>query len=105
MTACWSGWVVGGQPSRPFGPVEHGSPKFQYGPTAFHVWPPSSDSKTSSSPRNRCFVFAGSTARNWLYQAWTPGWYPLDAFSAEPELARLRHSATLFHGPLTSVAE
>ncbi|MBM0227655.1 hypothetical protein [Micromonospora sp. ATA51] len=48
-------------------------PKFQYGPTVFQLAPPSVLSYTSSRPAQTWFGFAGSTARNWLYQAWMPG--------------------------------
>ncbi len=46
---CWSGWVVLGQLSSPF--AAQGRVKFQYGPIAFQVAPPSLVSKISSSPR------------------------------------------------------
>ena len=87
--------------------VQHGNRKFQYGPVVRQVAPPLNDSYTSSSPRNTCLGFAGSTPRNWLYQACTPGWYAVKyrptcgtwALSADPELASFVLSAILFQGP------
>ena len=41
--------------------------------------------------------------RNWLYQLWMPGPYPLPpmlCLSAEPELASFCESATFDHGPV-----
>src|SRR5436190_1456966 len=100
VTECWSGWVVDGQsPVCFFGSMfQQGKKKFQYGPGTVHVAPPSLVSKTSSRPAYTWFGSAGSTWRNWLYQACTPGWNP-GMVSAEPELLSLTSSATCVHGP------
>src|SRR5581483_10210516 len=74
-TECWSGCVVWWQsPVCLLGSMlQHGNPKFQYGPGVVHVAPASFDSNTSSRPANTWFGLAGSTCRNWLYQDWMPG--------------------------------
>src|SRR6266511_1618232 len=73
-------------------------PKFQYGMTAAQCEPPSPVSNTSSSPAHTWSALAGSTVRNWLYQAWMPTAYPLRS-RADPLLCRIAGSAILFHGP------
>src|SRR5262245_6151890 len=84
---CWSGCVVGKQSPVCCGGSmdQHGNGKFQYGPGVSQLAPPFLVSKTSSRPAYRWSGLVGSTWRNWLYQAWMPGWYPAPV-SAEPEL-------------------
>src|SRR6476620_4241894 len=77
---------------------QHGKLKFQYGDTADQCEPASLVSKTSSRPAHTWSAFAGSTWRNWLYQACTPTAYPLRS-RAEPLLCSWAESAILFHGP------
>src|ERR1700716_3921426 len=55
-------------------------------------------SKTSSRPSQTWSALAGSTVRNWLYQAWAPTAYPVVP-SAEPLSCNCVESAILFHGP------
>src|SRR5947209_2716682 len=84
-TECWSECVVWWQsPVCLVGSMlQHGNPKFQYGPGVVQLVPASVLSYTSSRPTYTCFGSLGSTWRNWLYQDWMPGMYPA-LVSAEP---------------------
>src|SRR2546421_6873595 len=72
-TECWSECVVFGQVFLLSSALQHGKLKFQYGPTTCQFEPPLVVSLTSSRPAHTWFGSAGSTSRNWLYQAWMPG--------------------------------
>src|SRR6266516_3931762 len=97
-TECWSECGAIGQVFFESSMFQQLKPKFQYGATVAQCDPASVVSNTSSRPAHTWSALAGSTARNWLYQAWTPTAYPLRS-RAEPLLCRICGSAILFHGP------
>src|SRR3954453_10449964 len=97
-TECWSEGGAIGQVFLESSMFQQLKPKFQYGPTVAQCEPASVVSNTSSRPAQTWSALAGSTVRNWLYQACTPTAYPFLS-SAEPLLCNCCELAIWFHGP------